>query len=164
MRDGLLPDLRRLPQQIRKVVTDYCRLVVIFDVLRLPGLCDCPHSHGVLNIKLCTFGGQVKNDHTDDTRSRYCEDCRVLTEALRDMEQQCRELEDERFRVSAFRTDLGPDALYREEDEYLANLSKLQRRRDCALEVLFEASGPRTPTGVTKISGPSRATSRPARI
>jgi hypothetical protein len=33
-------------------------------------------------------------EETDEARPRYCEACRVLTEALRDMEQQCREAED----------------------------------------------------------------------
>jgi len=30
-------------------------------------------------------------EETYEARLRYCEDCRVLTDALRDMELQCRE-------------------------------------------------------------------------
>jgi hypothetical protein len=67
---------------------------------------------------------------------QYCEDCRVLTEALRDMEQQCREAEDERFREIRLRGDA--DAVGREEERYIAKLSKLERRRDSALEVLLK--------------------------
>lgn len=90
----------------------------------------------------------MKDDYADDylretyeTRLRYCEDCRVLTDALRDMEQQCCEAEDERYRDSPFCSGSDIDALTREEDAYLAKLSKLQRRRDCALEVLLKHQG-----------------------
>jgi len=88
----------------------------------------------------------MKDDHRNDDlkegyeRSRYCEDCLVLTDALRDMEQQCREAEDERYRdLPNLKRDI--DALIREEDAYLAKLCKLQRRRDCALEVLLKHQG-----------------------
>ncbi len=88
----------------------------------------------------------MKGDYSDDdpreayeARPRYCEDCRVLTEALRDMEQQCREAEDEAYRD--FTNSRDVDEMTREEDAYLAKLSKLQRRRDCALEVLLKHQG-----------------------
>jgi len=86
----------------------------------------------------------MERDHSDDelieeyeARPRYCEDCRVLTEALRDMEQQCREAEDGSYREFPSSRG-GIDALTRAEDAYLARLNKLQRRRDCALEVLLK--------------------------
>lgn len=73
----------------------------------------------------------------DDARTHYCEDCRVLTDALRDMEQQCREAEDASYRgLPSSRPDIN--ALTREEYAYLAKLNKLQRRRDCALKVLLK--------------------------
>jgi hypothetical protein len=77
-------------------------------------------------------------EETYEARSRYCEDCRVLTDALRDMEQQCREAEDGRYQGLCLSSGTGVDRLIREEDAYLARLSKLQRRRDCALEVLLK--------------------------
>jgi hypothetical protein len=77
-------------------------------------------------------------EETYEARPRYCEDCRVLTEALRDMEQQCRETEDGRYRGLSLPSSSSVDVLTREEDAYLARLSKLQRRRDCALEVLLK--------------------------
>ena len=84
------------------------------------------------------------NDYLNENneyRPRYCEDCRVLTEALRDMEQQCRELEDGRYRGLSLSSSKTADLLTREEDAYQARLSKLQRRRDCALEVLLKHQG-----------------------
>jgi hypothetical protein len=89
----------------------------------------------------------MENDYSDGDLSegyeewpRYCGDCRVLTEALRDMEQQCREAEDDHYRdFPISRCDI--DALDRVENAYLAKLSKLQRRRDCALEVLLKHQG-----------------------
>ena len=70
--------------------------------------------------------------------SRHCTDCDVLTEALRDMEQQCREAEDERFRDISLSSKKSSERLIVEEDAYQARLNKLQHRRDCALEVLLK--------------------------
>jgi hypothetical protein len=90
----------------------------------------------------------MEDDYEDDylaeacgTRRTYCEDCRVLTEALRDMEQQCREVEDGRYLGLSLSSTDSIDRLTREEDVYLERLSKLQRRRDCALEVLLKHQG-----------------------
>jgi hypothetical protein len=74
----------------------------------------------------------------NDSDSRHCMDCDVLTDALRDMEQQCREAEDDRCRGASLFSNKSFDQLMREEDAYQARLSKLQHRRDCALEVLMK--------------------------
>lgn len=77
------------------------------------------------------------SDDPRETASRYCEDCRVLTDALRDMEQQRREAEDQHYRNSPLSLGgIGP--LSCEEDAHQAKLNKLLRRRDCALEVLLK--------------------------
>jgi len=88
---------------------------------------------------------RVKDDYADDdldetceSRWRYCEDCRILTDALRDMEQQCREAEDKRFRESDFLRRATSSRSLDDEQAYLTNLAKLQRRRDSALEVLLK--------------------------
>ena len=80
-------------------------------------------------------------DYENETPRRYCEDCRVLTEALQDMEQQCREAENEGLKENLLYSSSSIDALTNREDEYLAKLNKLQRRRDCALEVLLKHQG-----------------------
>ena len=74
----------------------------------------------------------------ETTHDSYCEGCLVLTEALRDMEQQCREAEDESIHGSPISTTCGLEILTRNEEAYLAKLYKLQRRRDFALEVLLK--------------------------
>jgi hypothetical protein len=51
---------------------------------------------------------------------------------------QCREIEDERFLGASFFSGTNTSRLIFEEDAYLARLSKLRRRRDCALEVLLK--------------------------
>ena len=83
------------------------------------------------------------NDYPEDyeTRRRYCEDCRILTEALQEMEQQCREAEDEGLPVNSPCSSGHVEALTSPEEAYLAKLRKLQRRRDCALEVLLKHQG-----------------------
>jgi hypothetical protein len=75
---------------------------------------------------------------TTETRFRYCEDCRILTEALRDMEEQRREAEDERLRGGSLSPSDDIDALDRANEAYMEKLRKLEHRRDCALEVLFK--------------------------
>lgn len=82
-------------------------------------------------MRIDESGSNYEGDQTT-----YCEDCRILTEALRDMEQQCREAEDERFQ-EPFRCRSG-EYLGCEENRYLTKLYRLQRRRDCALEVLLK--------------------------
>jgi hypothetical protein len=67
-----------------------------------------------------------------------CEGCNVLMEALREAERQCRELEDAgASRGLSFMKD-GSDAAYVEEQDYLLKLQVLERRRNCALEVLLK--------------------------
>jgi hypothetical protein len=57
------------------------------------------------------------------------------------MEQQCREAEDE-SRIDFSPCSIGDsDRVTRQEDAYLAKLRKLERRRDCALEVLLKHQG-----------------------
>lgn len=87
----------------------------------------------------------MSDDHSHDyledaseTRFRYCEDCLVLMDALRDMEQQCREAEDEGLHKSSSSYRRENRTLDNQEEFYLAKLGKLQRRRDAALEVLLK--------------------------
>ena len=81
----------------------------------------------------------MTDEFVDDANERnsYCEDCRVLTDALRDMEQQCRDTEDERISTASVLSRDGGERFIRDEEDYLAKLWKLQRRRDSALEVLL---------------------------
>lgn len=69
---------------------------------------------------------------------KYCGDCETLTEALRDLEQQCREVEDGRMSIVPNLWRRDSDASFNEEEEYLARLKKIEHRRDCALEVLLK--------------------------
>jgi hypothetical protein len=57
-------------------------------------------------------------EETCETGTRHCEDCRVLTEALWDMEQQRREAEDERFQNAPLALSGDIDVLDRQEDTY----------------------------------------------
>jgi len=66
---------------------------------------------------------------TDDL-DRHCGDCDVLTDALRNFEQQRRQAEDERWRQ--------PDGSDEGDEAYLAKLKALEHLRDCALEVLLK--------------------------
>jgi len=77
-------------------------------------------------------------DHASEARFRYCEDCLVLMDALRDMEQQCREVEDESLHASSSLYRRENQTLDNQDELYLAKLGKLQRRRDAALEVLLK--------------------------
>ena len=67
--------------------------------------------------------------------SRYCEDCRWLTEAVRDYERQRREAMDQYSHdvalLSKFSGDLG-----RSEEPFLSKMRTLEHRRDAALDVL----------------------------
>lgn len=80
------------------------------------------------------------NDESDpyQTSARHCTDCEVLTEALRDAEQQCREAEDGRNVEAAVTASTKMNPLLCEENEYLARIKKLEHRRNCALEVLLK--------------------------
>ena len=67
----------------------------------------------------------------------HCEDCDVLTEALRDIEQQCREVENEGVRLSLESCRGMLEEVLRKENTRMARIRKLRRRRDAALDVLF---------------------------
>ena len=69
--------------------------------------------------------------------SHYCADCEVLTDALRDLEQQRRETQDSRYREVISASDSLNHAL-NGENAYLARMKILERRRNCALEVLLK--------------------------
>jgi hypothetical protein len=77
-------------------------------------------------------------DEYDSYNERHCSECEVLTEALRDLEQQCREAEDQRLRVGVFDSSTSYGNLLREEEAYFARIQKLELRRDYALEVLLK--------------------------
>lgn len=66
-----------------------------------------------------------------------CESCSVLVDALREAERQCREAEDERA-VILTTSNGSLHAGFEHENEFLARIRKLERRRDCALEVLLK--------------------------
>jgi hypothetical protein len=70
--------------------------------------------------------------------SDHCTDCDVLTEALRDLEQQCREAEDGRILEVLWLASKNPNQLLSEENAYLVRIKKLEHRRNCALEVLLK--------------------------
>ena len=67
-----------------------------------------------------------------------CEDCQILTEALQEIEQQRREAERQGPRAEFSSLARQANDYTRDEITYLAKLEKLRRRRDCALEVLFQ--------------------------
>jgi hypothetical protein len=76
-------------------------------------------------------------DHleTCDFETPHCVDCDFLIEALRDLEAQCREAEDQ-FAVCS--TGMTGEQWQRVQSERSARLSKLEYRRNCALDILFK--------------------------
>jgi len=76
--------------------------------------------------------------HPHGSTNHSCGDCAVLTEALRDIEQQRREAEDEHLLKMATSTNRDAERLSAEDDLHQRKLNKLLRRRDCALEVLLK--------------------------
>ena len=76
--------------------------------------------------------------HDQQEMEFYCEDCRILIDALRDMEDQCREAEDQRLSTASIPSISAMHQTVEDEMLYLGRLEKLQRRRDCALEVLLK--------------------------
>ena len=77
------------------------------------------------------------NELANDERASYtCSDCEYLLEALLDMEQQCREAEDQRFRELEASVEENCEIRIQEEDQFEVRMKKLERRRDFALEVL----------------------------
>lgn len=69
---------------------------------------------------------------------RHCIDCDVLTEALRDLELQCREVEDNRNIQAASSAQSSFDELLLREVQFVNKLKKLEYRRNCALEMLIK--------------------------
>ena len=70
--------------------------------------------------------------------NRGCADCEILTEALRDIERERREAEDEENERLFSGSITAQQELLRDEKDYLTRMKKLEHRRDCALEVLFK--------------------------
>ena len=66
-----------------------------------------------------------------------CDSCTVLVEALREAQQQCRLAEDERS-VVLTASGGGLHAGHEQGDDFRARLRKLERLRDCAMEVLLK--------------------------
>ena len=66
----------------------------------------------------------------------YCDDCRVLQDALLNAEQRCREAEDDRIHSITACTGKDTDQLAREERAYQAKLNELERQRNLALDAL----------------------------
>lgn len=66
-----------------------------------------------------------------------CANCETLTEALREAEQQCREAEDEWIGIAALYKGTIEECLSKER-EHSMRVLKLERRRNCALEVLLK--------------------------
>ena len=80
-------------------------------------------------------------DYVDEYESyneRHCSECEMLTEALRDLEQQCREAEDQRLREGVLDSSKSYSNVLREEEMYVARIQKLELRRNYALEVLLK--------------------------
>ncbi|PYX94630.1 MAG: hypothetical protein DMG71_11935 [Acidobacteria bacterium] len=77
-------------------------------------------------------------NHKYEAEIRHCFDCDTLTEALRDLEQQCREAEDKRRCEAVLSLINDYDEMIRDEERYLARIRKLEHRRNCALELLLK--------------------------
>lgn len=75
----------------------------------------------------------------EDRSSEYdCSECNYLLEALRDMEQQCREVETARFDELKYRSETSYDQLVGKEHVYQIRMKALEQRRDYALELLMK--------------------------
>jgi hypothetical protein len=80
--------------------------------------------------------GGESEDPTDDLYgNQYCEDCKWLTEAVRDLEQQRREAIDQRNREAALPFQ-SPDELVSGEKLFIVRMRALEHRRNAALDVL----------------------------
>jgi hypothetical protein len=78
-----------------------------------------------------TSGDSV--DNLDE--SRYCEHCKWLTEAVRDLELQRREAIDQRNREAALLSQ-SPDERVSGEELFIFKMKRLEHRRNAALDVL----------------------------
>jgi hypothetical protein len=67
--------------------------------------------------------------------SRYCENCKWLLEAVRDLEQQRCEAIEKRSRKEGFVSKFS-DELVRREELFLSKMRTIERRRKAALDVL----------------------------
>jgi hypothetical protein len=70
-----------------------------------------------------------------DNRSPYCEDCKWLVDAVRDLEQQRREATDQRSREVGFLSKVSSE-IVRGEEVFLSKMKTLELRRNAALDVL----------------------------
>jgi hypothetical protein len=78
-----------------------------------------------------------RTDRLEDQSSECdCSECNCFLEALRDMEQQCREAENARFRELEARSEMTCEQLIHEGHLYQIRMQTLERRRDYALELL----------------------------
>jgi len=66
---------------------------------------------------------------------RYCEDCKWLTDAVRDLEQQRREVIDQCSREIGFLSKVSGEVT-RVEEIFLTKMRTLDHRRNAALDVL----------------------------
>ena len=78
------------------------------------------------------------DDEYSELNTRHCIDCDVLTETLRDLEEQCREVEDSRNAGAIFSPQKTFDEMLFREEQFVNRLKKLEYRRNCALEILIK--------------------------
>ena len=67
----------------------------------------------------------------------YCAECEALTDALRDTERLCREVEDQQIRASVAYAGQDTTRLVRDDLEYTAKIRAREQERDRALDALF---------------------------
>jgi hypothetical protein len=80
-----------------------------------------------------------RNHRFEASSSEFdCSECNYFLDALRDMEQQCREAENSRFRELQCRSEMTYDQLIHEEHVYQVRMQTLEQRRDYALELLMK--------------------------
>ena len=68
---------------------------------------------------------------------RRCYDCDILVRALRDLEQQCRDVENEQLVNGLIPLSTGSEGWFEKDQQYLAQLREVEHRRNCALEALL---------------------------
>jgi len=80
----------------------------------------------------------TNRDQFEEPVGLACASCETLTEALREAEQQCREIEDEWASIAATLAKGAIEQLLLSEREHSTRIATLERRRNCALEVLLK--------------------------
>lgn len=81
----------------------------------------------------------MNNEYDSEESAHFkCGECEILMEALRDAEQQCREAEDDRAFIAMGESVPKFAEPWDDECLYFNRLRKLERRRDCAFEVLLK--------------------------